>query len=258
MKDEGGRMTLARCARPASPDLSLPSVGRRGHRSGVSERSGPFDHAERGVIPHPSSLILRAVAAVLAALPAMAQAHHFMDDALPKTFLEGLLSGVGHPLIGLDHAAFIVASGFFLALVDRGMLGVLALIGGTLVGASMHLAGNDVPGGEVGVALSVILIGALVMARSRIDLVWLVAGLTVAGVLHGHAYAETIFGAEPTPLGAYLLGFSVIQLAVAGTAFWVHQRIIVARVAWAKPVAVGLGGVVGVVGIVFLALNVAG
>jgi urease accessory protein len=196
------------------------------------------------------------VAAALVLLSGAASAHHFMDDALPKTFVEGLLSGLGHPLIGPDHAAFIVASGFFLALVDRGMLGVLALIGGTLAGATMHLMGSDVPGGEVGVALSVILIGALVMARRKIESTWVFAGLAVAGVLHGHAYAETIFGAEPAPLGAYLIGFSLIQFAVAGAAFWVHRRIMSAREAWAKPVAVGLGSVVGAIGIAFLVINV--
>jgi urease accessory protein len=198
------------------------------------------------------------LAGFLAALPGLAWAHHFMDDALPKAFLEGLLSGMGHPLIGPDHAAFIVATGFLLALVDRGMLGVLALIGGTLAGAAMHLMGSDVPAGEIGVALSVILVGVLVMARRKIELAWLAAGLAVAGVLHGHAYAETIFGAEPAPLGAYLIGFSLVQLAVAGAAFWIHRRTIAARVAWTKPVAMGLGGVVGMVGIVFLVLNVAG
>jgi urease accessory protein len=249
-------MTLARCAISASPDLSLPSVGSPGHRSGVSERSGPFGHAERGVIPHPSSPILRAVAAVLAVLPAAAQAHHFMGNAVPQTFMEGLLSGLGHPLIGVDHAAFIVGSGFFLALLARGMVGVLVLIGGTLGGAAMHLMGVDVPAGEVGIALSVILIGALVIARRRIELTWVAAGLAVAGVLHGHAYAESIFGAEPAPLGAYLLGFSLIQLAVAATALWIHRRIIAARESWAKPVAVGLGTVVGAVGVAFLVLNV--
>jgi urease accessory protein len=181
-----------------------------------------------------------------------------MDDALPQTFVQGLLSGLGHPLIGLDHAAFIVASGFFLALVDRGMLGVLALIGGTLAGAAMHLMGVDVPGGEVGVALSVILIGALVMVRRKIELTWLAAGLAVAGVLHGHAYAETIFGAEPAPLGAYLIGFSLIQLAVAAAAFWVHRQIMAVREAWARPVSLGLGAAVGAVGIAFLAFNIAG
>jgi urease accessory protein len=199
-----------------------------------------------------------AAAAVLAVAPAVAGAHHFMGDALPQTLIQGLLSGPGHPLIGVDHAAFIVASGFFLALVERGLWGMAALVAGTLAGAALHLAGVGLPGGEAGVALSVILIGALVMARRSIALTWLAAGLAIAGVLHGHAYAESIFGAEPAPLGAYLAGFSFIQLCVAAGAFWVHRRLLAARAAWTRPVAVGLGAVVGAVGLVFLAVNVAG
>lgn len=198
----------------------------------------------------------RSLASAALLLPGAAWAHHFMGDALPQTFTQGLLSGLGHPLIGMDHAAFIVASGFFLALVDRGLVGILVLIGGTLAGAAMHLLGIDVPGGEVGIALSVILIGALVVARRKIELTWMTAGLAVAGVLHGHAYAESIFGAEAAPLGAYLAGFSLIQLAVASAAYWIHRRIIAARGSWAKPVSVGLGGVVGAIGIGFLVVNV--
>jgi urease accessory protein len=201
-----------------------------------------------------SSLVTFSGGAILAAEAAWA--HHVMDYGLPQTFVQGLLSGLGHPLIGVDHAAFIVASGFFLALVDRGMVGVLVLVGGTLAGAAMHLMGADVPGSEVGIALSVILIGALVIARRKIELTWVAAGLAVAGVLHGHAYAESIFGAEPAPLGAYLIGFCLIQLAVAAAAFWIHRRIMAARESWAKPVAVGLGTVVGAVGVAFLVLNV--
>ena len=198
------------------------------------------------------------VTAALVILSSAAWAHHFMGSALPQTFMQGLLSGLGHPLIGVDHAAFIIGAGFFLALLDRGLVGVLALIGGALVGAAMHLAGIDVPGDEIGVALSVVLIGALVIARRRIELTWIAAGLAVAGVLHGHAYAESIFGAEPTPLGAYLLGFSLIQLAVASGAYWAHRRILARRETWAKPVAVGLGTFVSFVGVAFLALNAAG
>ena len=197
------------------------------------------------------------VTAAASALPAAAWAHHVMGYGLPQTFMQGLLSGLGHPLIGLDHAAFIVATGFFLALVEGGMVGVLVLIGGTLAGAAMHLLGIDVPAGEVGVALSVILIGALVMARRKIELTWVAAGLAVAGALHGHAYAESIFGAETAPLGAYLIGFSLIQLAVAAAAFWFHRRIIAARESWVKPVSLGLGGIVSLVGIAFLAINIA-
>jgi urease accessory protein len=195
-------------------------------------------------------------AAAIAALPLPASAHHFMDAGLPQTFAQGFLSGLAHPVIGLDHAAFIVGAGFFLALVERGRWGVLAMIGGSLLGAALHLLGIGLPWGEAGVALSVILVGGLVMARRRIEISWLSGGLALAGVLHGHAYAETIFGAEATPLVAYLAGFSLVQLGIAVAALLIHRRLIAKRDAWVRPASSGLGAAVGVIGVVFLAINV--
>jgi urease accessory protein len=201
---------------------------------------------------------LVAASAALVALPDPAWAHHFMGGGLPQTFAQGLLSGLGHPVIGLDHAAFIVAAGFLLAVIDGGMWGVLALVGGSLFGAALHLTGFGLPGDEVGVALSVVLIGGLVMARRRIDLSSLSGGLAVAGMLHGYAYAEAIFGAEAAPLAAYLAGFSLVQLGIAAAAFLMHRRLIAAREALAKAVSDGLGAAVGAIGLAFLAANVVG
>lgn len=198
---------------------------------------------------------LIAVAAVFLLFPHLVWGHHFMDGGLPETFAQGLLSGLGHPVIGLDHAAFIVGAGFFLALISGGMWGIVALIGGSLVGAALHLMGFGLPGGEVGVALSVILIGGMVMARGRIRLSWLACGLAFAGVLHGYAYAESIFGAEATPLGAYLVGFSLVQFGIAAAAFLIHRRLIATRETWSKPISSALGAAVGTTGVVFLLVN---
>src|SRR5438445_7511134 len=180
-------------------------------------------------------------ATALAVFPRMAWAHHFMDGGLPQTFAQGLLSGLGHPVIGLDHAAFIVAAGFFLASVEGGMWGVLALIAGSLFGAALHLTGFGLPGGEIGVALSVILIGGLLMARRQIRLSWLASSLALAGILHGYAYAESIFGAEAAPLGAYLIGFSLIQLGIATAVLLIHRRLVATREAWARRISSALG-----------------
>ena len=160
-------------------------------------------------------------------------------------------------MIGLDHAAFIVAAGFFLATVKGGMWGVLALIVGALLGAALHLAGAGLPGAEIGVALSVILIGGLVAARRRVGLTWLAGGLALAGALHGYAYAESVFGAEATPLVAYLVGFSAIQLGIATAAFLIHRRLIATREAWARLASSGVGAAVGTIGAVLLVINIA-
>jgi urease accessory protein len=205
-------------------------------------------------MPKTSSSMTLAV--MLAVLPHAAWAHHVMDGSLPRTFIQGLLSGLGHPLIGLDHAAFIVAAGFLLALIKGGMWGILALIVGCLLGAALHLGGMDLTGGEAGVALSVILVGGLVISRRQIALPWLAGGLAIAGVLHGHAYAESIFGAEPAPLIAYLIGFSIMQLGVATVALRMHRRLMTTRGRWLKPLSATLGAAVGAIGVVFLAINI--
>ena len=54
-----------------------------------------------------------ALAAALAAEPALA--HHVMGGAMPATFGQGLLSGLGHPIIGLDHLAALVGAGLVAA-----------------------------------------------------------------------------------------------------------------------------------------------
>ncbi|HET9176699.1 MAG TPA: HupE/UreJ family protein, partial [Pseudolabrys sp.] len=40
-----------------------------------------------------------------------ASAHHVMGGRMPATFMDGFLSGLGHPIIGIDHFAAVVAVG---------------------------------------------------------------------------------------------------------------------------------------------------
>jgi urease accessory protein len=46
----------------------------------------------------------------------------------------------------------------------------------------------------------------------------------LAGLAHGYAYGESIFGAEPTPLFAYLAGLVVIQSVLAGGVALITRR----------------------------------
>lgn len=197
-----------------------------------------------------------AASLVLSFVAVSAHAHHVMDKQLPETFLQGLLSGLGHPLIGPDHAAFIVCAGFFLALVERGLLGVVALVGGSLIGAVMFQSQIILLEVEAAVALSVLLIGILLMSRRAINLSRLLVALALAGVFHGYAYGESIFGSEPVPLGAYLLGFSLIQFGVAGAAWFVHRRLNATRADLARRVSGAIGAVTGTVGAAYLLAGV--
>ena len=144
--------------------------------------------------------VIAAAIGVLTTSPATA--HHVMDGELPSTFTQGLLSGLGHPVIGLDHLAFIVALGIAAAVVPGPLAVIATFVALSAAGVLIHIAKLDVPMVEPLVALTVLLAGAaLVWNRSVTRPMW-VALAAVAGLLHGYAFGKSIVGAERTVLGA--------------------------------------------------------
>lgn len=190
-------------------------------------------------------------AAVLGA-PATARAHHAVGGEAPHTFADGLLSGLGHPVIGLVHAAFIVAVGWLAAKMTRGVWAPLAFVGGTLCGAGLVVV--DVRGFamEWGASASVVLVG-LMIARSRPrSLPTMASVFALAGLFHGWAYGAPIVGAEPTPLGAYLLGFTLVQMAMAYAVWLTHRWLLRSHAAVAPALAAAVGAIVTCVGVASL------
>ena len=157
------------------------------------------------------SILTAAVA--LAATPALA--HHPMGGETPATFMNGLLSGIGHPILGLDHLAFVVAVGIAAALAGSRVLLPLAFIATTVAGTVLHVAAIDLFAVEAIIALSVATIGLLLATGARVSMIVFAALFAVAGLFHGHAYGEAVFGAEATPLLAYLAGFGLTQWIIA-------------------------------------------
>ena len=193
-----------------------------------------------------------ALATTLLAGPAFA--HHAMDGKTPVTFLQGLLSGIAHPVIGLDHLAFVLAAAWVLSRVATLPRAALAasFVAAAVAGTVLHLALVDVPRSELLVALTVVLAGVAVAWRRAAPAALLWIALPVAGVLHGYAYGESIVGAEPTPLAAYLLGFGLVQLGVMLGAASLLSRREPSRV---NRAALPAGALVVLVGVYFAALQ---
>lgn len=155
---------------------------------------------------------------MLAASNAPAFAHHVMGGRIPATFGEGILSGLGHPVIGLDHLAAVVAVGC-LAAAHRAVIALcIGFVIAMMTGVVLHLYGATLPAAEILVALSVMALGTLMLRGRDMPTGSALVLFAMAGVIHGYALGESIYGAEPTPLYAYLLGLAVIQSAVALTA----------------------------------------
>jgi urease accessory protein len=174
-----------------------------------------------------------------------ALAHHPMGGVTPTNFIHGLLSGLGHPIIGLDHFAAIVAAGCLAATLQRGALVAVIYVLAMLAGAAAHVQAVSLPAGEMLVALSLLVVGAfLVLARPNFAVAALLFGC--AGAIHGHALGESISGAEATPLYAYFLGLAFVHSAlIVGIVLLVRQ--LMAR-QWLESARVQLVGAV-VIGI---------
>ena len=154
-------------------------------------------------------------AAMILTTGTAAMAHHPLGGMTPTSLTEGLLSGLGHPVIGFDHLAFVIAVGLIAAFHRNFVLMPLAFVAGTLGGAALTLAAVTLPLAEIVITGSVIA-GGVVAMRGRVTDLRVAGGCAaVAGLFHGWAYGATIVGAEPTPILAYLAGFGMIQMAIA-------------------------------------------
>lgn len=158
------------------------------------------------------------------AFPAVAHAHHAMDGDKPATFLAGFLSGLAHPVIGLDHLAMVLLIGAYAGANRQGHLPIVSFVGAALIGCLVHASGADLPHAETGIALSLIALGLVACTALRSSPVVTAAVLGLVGVLHGYAYGESIVGAEATPLIAYLLGLSIVQIAMASVSLRLAAR----------------------------------
>ena len=167
---------------------------------------------------------LLAITAILS-LAQPAFAHHPLGGSLPSNMLEGFLSGIGHPVIGLDHLAFVIAAGLVAATKPRGFLIPLAFVTASLLGTGLHLQLFSLPAPEIVISASVLLFGVILAMGQRLSLRTVVVLGALAGTFHGYAYGEAIFGAEASPMAAYLVGFSTVQMAIALLFFAVGRSV---------------------------------
>jgi urease accessory protein len=180
---------------------------------------------------------------VLTIAPAFALAHEESGQAA------GFLAGLAHPVSGLDHVLAMVAVGLWGAVLGPPAIWVLPVAFPLVMafGGLMGLLGFPLPGVEIGIALSAIVLGAMVLAEVRPPL-WL-AALIVAffAIFHGHAHGREL--PEGTSALLYSLGFVVatgLLHAVGILIGFAH------RWAMGRQVVRAAGGGVALAGLFFL------
>jgi urease accessory protein len=149
----------------------------------------------------------------------LAQAH-------PGHNFSGFDAGLAHPLHGIDHILAMVAVGLWAVQLGGRALWLVpaAFVSVMTLGGALGMAGISLPGVEVGIAASVLILGLLTMLAVRLPLG---ASMAIAGLFalcHGFAH-----GAEMPVSSAgldYALGFILATafLHAAGLAMGMGAR----------------------------------
>ncbi len=124
----------------------------------------------------------------------------------------GLLNGLRHPVSGLDHIVAMVAVGLWGAQLGPPAMWLLPVTFPMVMafGGMVGLMGLALPGIEIGIAVSAIILGVMVGWEARPP-VWLAAVIVgFFAIFHGHAH-----GAE-LPAGADALLYSIGFVVATG------------------------------------------
>jgi urease accessory protein len=104
----------------------------------------------------------------------------------------GMLSGITHPLFGLDHLLAMVAVGVISTqLGGKAVWKVPAtFVGFMIVGGLLSILGLQMPAVEMGIALSVLVLGAVIAFSSKIPNIGAFGMIALFAIFHGHAHGS--------------------------------------------------------------------
>lgn len=119
----------------------------------------------------------------------------------------GFTSGFMHPLLGWDHVAAMVAVGLWGAVLGATAIWLLPVVFPLVMafGGALGVIGIPLPSVEIGIALSALVLGCMVLFEVRPPL-WVAAVIVgLFAVFHGHAHGTELPEAV-SPL-AFGIGF---------------------------------------------------
>jgi urease accessory protein len=132
-----------------------------------------------------------------------AQAHVERGQAV------GFITGLEHPWSGLDHVLAMIAVGLWGAQLGNPALWILPVTFPMVMslGAMMGLLGIPLPGIEIGIAVSAILLGAMVLGEVKPKFYIAAVMIAFFAVFHGHAHGTELPPGQSGLL--YSMGFVI-------------------------------------------------
>jgi urease accessory protein len=172
-----------------------------------------------------------------------AQAHVHKGEAV------SFLSGLKHPISGLDHVVAMVAVGLWGAQLGAPAIWVLPVAFPMVMamGGMLGLLGVPLPGMEIGIAASAILLGAAVMTELRPPLALAAMLVGFFAIFHGYAHGSELPAGQSGLL--YSIGFVMATgcLHAAGISIG-----LVHRWKWGQGALRMVGAAIALAGIIFM------
>lgn len=177
---------------------------------------------------------LRLSIAAIALLPVAASAHPGIAG-----HTHGFAYGFSHPLGGIDHLLAMVAVGMFAAHLGGRALWLLPLTFVSIMALAgvVGMAGVALPFAEIGIALSVIVLGLAVAFQWNIPTLAATALVGFFAIFHGHAH-----GAEASGL-LYGVGFVCATALLHAVGIGLGFAIRNSRIVQVTGAAISLAGV---------------
>jgi urease accessory protein len=161
----------------------------------------------------------------------------------------GFLTGLQHPVSGLDHVVAMLAVGLWGAQLGAPAMWILPVVFPMMMamGGALGLMGVPLPGVEVGIAVSAVVLGFMVLKEARLKLHFAMVIVAFFAVFHGHAHGTEL------PAGQSGLLYSMGFVAATGCLHGIGITIgLIHRWQMGRLALRGAGSIVCAVGIYFL------
>ena len=180
---------------------------------------------------------------LLIVMPEIALAH------APEGAGGGFVTGFLHPIMGVDHLVAMVAVGLWGAFLGERALWILPIVFPSImaVGAAFGIVGLEIPLVEFVIALSGIVLGALIALRVRAPLAIAMVLVGIFAIFHGYAHGVEM----PEQISAitysagFVIGTGLLHLAGVAIGF-------TTRLPRGELLVRGCGGVISAIGLSYL------
>lgn len=164
--------------------------------------------------------------------------------------VEGFGQGLLHPLTGLDHVLAMVAVGLWAGLVGgRARIAYpVAFVAMMALAGAWAMAGGELPGAEIGIAVSIVILGLAIALKASPPLAAGALACGIFAIFHGFAHGAEL--PENASGFAYAAGFVIATAVLHGAGLFLAARLaqhtpVLARVAGGGLVLAGVALLAG-------------